>query len=251
MTRLAIFEAPSPNFDDRRADAEIRYLILHYTGMVSAAAALSRMCDARAKVSAHYMFEEDGRILRLVHEHNRAWHAGVSCWEGETDINSFSIGIELVNPGHAYPGYKGGYRPFPEAQMDSLVALCRRICETYNIRPWHVLAHSDVAPGRKKDPGELFDWPRLAREGLAVWPQRGGEDMQGKTFSKGQTGAEITQLQEDLRRYGYGLDCSGVYDAETIAVMSAFQRHFRPARFDGVADPESRTLLRQLLSLKS
>ncbi|HLJ64751.1 MAG TPA: N-acetylmuramoyl-L-alanine amidase, partial [Stellaceae bacterium] len=141
-------DRPSPNHNDRPGTGEVDMLILHYTGMKSADAALERLCSIEARVSAHYLIEEDGATWRLVEEHARAWHAGVSFWGGRTDINDASIGIELVNPGHEW-----GYRPFPAAQMTALVALCHGILERHPIPPHHILAHSDIAPQRKADPG--------------------------------------------------------------------------------------------------
>lgn len=156
---------------------------------------------------------------------------------GETDINSCSIGIELVNPGHAYPGYAGGYRAFPEAQMESLIDLMKDICARHDIKPQHVLGHSDVAPGRKIDPGELFDWPCLAEEGLALIPENSGAASEDFT---------ARDVQEKLRDFGYGIEVTGEYDAQTTAVIEAFQRHFRPRNFGGVMDGESYAILKEL-----
>ncbi len=160
-----IVEQPSPNHDARAEGKPLDMLLLHYTGMESAAAALDRMCDPAAKVSAHYMIDEDGTVYRLVDEDRRAWHAGVAHWAGEDDINSRAIGIELVNPGHEF-----GYRAFPEPQMAALEALCLDILSRHDIPPDRVLGHSDVAPDRRQDPGDLFDWKRLAAKGIGLWP---------------------------------------------------------------------------------
>src|SRR5919201_6489610 len=165
MTRLEIEDRLSPNHDVRGDPPRIDMLVLHYTGMTSAAAALERLCDPAARVSAHYVVEEDGRIWRLVPENRRAFHAGHSCWEGEGNLNAVSIGVEIVNPGHEW-----GYRPFPEAQMASVEELCRDVISRHPIPPHRILGHSDIAPDRKSDPGELFDWPRLARAGIGIWP---------------------------------------------------------------------------------
>ena len=233
--------SPSPNHDERRAGAGIRYLILHYTGMATGQEALDRLRDPEAKVSAHYLVEENGTIHQLVDEDKRAWHAGVSSWEGESDINSLSIGIELVNPGHDYPGYKGDYRPFPEAQMTSLLELSREIVDRHDIKPWHVLGHSDVAPARKIDPGELFDWRWLAQRGVGIWPKNVAEV---DTLSP-------DKLRRMLKEYGYGISTGDGENDELCTVLSAFQRHFRPENFSGEPDAESAALLDSLLAIKN
>ncbi len=248
MTVSAI-SALSPNFDERAADKAVDMVLLHYTGMESMAAALGRMLDVSAKVSAHYMIDEDGTLYRLVDEERRAWHAGVSSWSGERDINSVSIGIELVNPGHAYPGYAGGYRPFPEAQMAALEALMRDIMARHEISPARVLGHSDVAPARKKDPGELFDWERLAAAGLALMPEAPAA-LPGPDLGVGVEGDEVRALQAAVARIGYDIAETGVYDEATELVVSAFQRHYRRARVDGVADGETRARVSALLNLQ-
>jgi len=197
-------------------------LVLHYTGMKTAAEALERLCAPASQVSAHYLVDEDGTIWRLVAEEHRAWHAGISSWRGRSDVNGASIGIELVNPGHEW-----GYRPFPEPQMAALEALCRDILARHPILPRHVLGHSDVAPRRKQDPGELFDWPRLARAGIGLFPAASASDT-------------IADVQRLLAAIGYAVPASGRLDDETALVLAAFQRHFRPSRCDGVADAETR-----------
>ena len=160
-----MIHSPSPNFDARKSDANVDMLVLHYTGMRDGHVALERLRDPATKVSAHYMIEEEGTVYALVDEELRAWHAGVSCWAGQRDINGCSIGIELVNPGHEF-----GYRPFPAKQRDALVALAEDIVRRHAIPAHRVLGHSDVAPARKQDPGELFDWAGLARVGIGLWP---------------------------------------------------------------------------------
>ena len=221
---MHVHDRPSPNHDARPGAVDM--LILHYTGMESAQAALDRLCSPEAKVSAHYLVDEDGAVWRLVAEERRAWHAGVSSWRGRRDINGASIGIELVNPGH-----DNGYRLFPEAQMAALEALARDIIGRHPIPPRHVLGHSDVAPLRKTDPGELFDWQRLARAGVGLWPD----------FSlPPPPAADIAELQRQLAEIGYDTPRSGAEDALTTAVITAFQRHFRPSLCDGKADPETR-----------
>jgi N-acetylmuramoyl-L-alanine amidase len=226
-------ERPSPNHDARPPDQAVDILLLHYTGMPSAAAALDRLVDPAARVSAHYLIEEDGAVWRLVDEGRRAWHAGVSHWAGATDINARSIGIELVNPGHEF-----GYRPFPAAQMAALEALAARIVARHPIPRHRVLGHADVAPRRKEDPGELFDWPRLARAGLAIWPQ---PPVEPRIWSVG-------EAQTALARFGYGVPRGGHLDIETRAVATAFQRHFRPQSLTGELDAECCGILAALLA---
>ena len=221
---MRIIEHPSPNHDLRQGLVDM--LILHYTGMRTAAEALERLCSPEAKVSAHYMIEEDGRIWRLVPETRRAWHAGVSFWAGRRDVNARSLGIELVNPGHEF-----GYRAFPERQMAALEALCREIIARHPIPPRQVLGHSDVAPQRKTDPGELFDWPRLARAGIGLWPN---------AVAGAAPPATIAEMQRLLAAIGYETPLTGVLDDATRHIVSAFQRHFRPSRCDGEADEETR-----------
>src|ERR1700761_4110062 len=203
-------EMPSPNHDDR-GGAVIDMLVLHYTGMKTARDALERLCDPAAKVSAHYTVDEDGTVYVHVPEARRAWHAGISSWAGITDVNARSIGIELVNPGHEF-----GYRDFPGAQIEALTTLCHGILVRHPIPSARVLGHSDVAPARKEDPGELFPWARLARSGIGLWPQAGD----------GRAAADA------LVRFGYEPD------APQDKVITAFQRHFRPTRCDGIWDDE-------------
>lgn len=230
-------DLPSPNHGPRPAGVAIDTIVLHYTGMKTAAEALRRLCDPAAKVSAHYAMDEDGSVIRLVPEEMRAWHAGVSSWRGESNINDRSIGIEIVNPGHEF-----GYRPFPEPQMAALIALLHGILGRHRIPAARVLGHSDVAPGRKQDPGELFDWKRLAREGIGLWPDISQNDS--KTAPIPTVGA----VQALLAAYGYAVPQSGVLDAATRDTLVAFQRHFRPERVDGVIDSETVGRLRWLLA---
>ncbi|MFV0281233.1 MAG: N-acetylmuramoyl-L-alanine amidase [Rhodoblastus sp.] len=223
------FVQPSPNHGDRRGRTP-DCIVLHYTGMPGADGALARLCDPEAEVSAHYLVFEDGRIAQLVPEDRRAWHAGRSSWFAETDMNSVSIGIEIANPGH-----DGGLPPFPEAQIGALVALCRDIVARRAIAPTRILAHSDIAPGRKIDPGEKFPWAHLAAEGVGLWREP-APDRNGLILAFGATGPAIARLQRDFRALGYGLEETGVFDARTKIVVEAFQRRWRPARIDGVAD---------------
>ncbi|MGH6717681.1 MAG: peptidoglycan recognition protein family protein [Alphaproteobacteria bacterium] len=231
----AVIDRPSPNHDERPTPGLVDMLVLHYTGMASAGAALDRLTDATAKVSAHYVVDEDGTIFRLIAEHRRAWHAGVASWRGQRDVNGASVGVELVNPGHDF-----GYRPFPEAQMAALEALAKGILARHPIPARNVVGHSDVAPLRKDDPGELFDWARLARAGIGLWPELrpvGGE--MGLVLGPGAAGPPVADVQAALAAIGYGIGTGGVFDTGTEAVVRAFQRRFRPRRIDGRADPET------------
>jgi N-acetylmuramoyl-L-alanine amidase len=231
----------SPNFGPRAASAAIDMIVLHYTGMPEAEVALRWLCDPRSQVSAHYFVFEDGRAVRLVDESQRAWHAGVSFWAGETDINSRSIGIEIVNPGHEF-----GYRDFPDAQIDAVIALCRDIIARHRIPRERVLAHSDVAPGRKQDPGELFPWERLAAEGIGAWV-RPAPITPGHVLQLGDEGPEVRALRAQFGRLGYRAEDSDAFDAALETIVAAFQRHFRPIRVDGVADRSTVATLERLL----
>ena len=220
---LPIIESPSPNHGPRPGGTVIDMLVLHYTGMVDAAAALDRLTDPDAEVSAHYLIEEDGTAHRLVAEDRRAWHAGVASWRGHSNINDRSIGIELVNPGHEF-----GYRPFPEPQMAALIALATDILARHPIPARNIGGHSDVAPTRKQDPGELFDWARLAAAGLGLWPEEGDPDTNA--------------FADQLSRFGYDT-------ADLDAATTAFQLRFRPTQIDGIADSECARRLAGLLAL--
>lgn len=232
---------PSPNHEDRRGQP-VSMLVLHYTGMESGMAAVDWLANPASKVSAHYTIDEDGTVYIQVPEDRRAWHAGVSSWRGVTDVNSASIGIELANPGH-----ECGYRPFPEAQMDALIELGRGIVGRHPIPPRNIVGHSDVAPGRKQDPGELFDWKRLAEAGLGLWPGA-SRDGHFAPLEPGDAGEAVRAYQALLAAWGYGLAETGVFDAETEAVTLAFQRRFRPQALTGRADPETQGLLLALLA---
>jgi len=233
----------SPNHDARATLIDI--LLLHYTGMRSAEDALARLTDPAARVSSHYLVYEDGSIAQLVAEARRAWHAGVSSWQGATDINSRAIGIEIVNPGHEF-----GYRDFPQPQIDAVIALCRDIIARHRIPRERVLAHSDVAPARKEDPGEKFPWARLAAAGVGLWvePEPIGD---GEALASGQHGEAVAELQRLLSFFGYALEITGAYDDVTRQAVTAFQRHFRPARLDGIADGSTRETLRRVLTAAS
>lgn len=222
-----MIDCPSPNFDARAQP--ISMIVLHYTGMESGDAAIAWLADPVSKVSAHYVVAEDGQVVRMVDEGNRAWHAGRSFWRGITDVNSASVGIEIVNPGHEF-----GYRPFPAAQMDAVEALVAGVAARHRVTPAMVVGHSDIAPTRKQDPGELFDWPRLARAGLALATPDAGFDPRW-------TDAGVIAA---LGRFGYDVS------APQAAVV-AFQRRFRPANIDGTIDAETRGLLFGLLRAQS
>ncbi|WP_420349751.1 N-acetylmuramoyl-L-alanine amidase [Pelagibius sp.] len=229
MSALSILQRPSPNHDPRPDGPAVDILLLHYTGMESGAAALARLCDPAAKVSAHYCVEEDGRIFQLVDEDRRAWHAGVALWKGASNINARSIGIEIVNPGHEF-----GYRPFPAAQMTAVIQLAEDIVARHAIPPARVLGHSDVAPLRKEDPGELFDWPALAAAGIGLWP---GEQREAGALS-------ADAVASGLSAVGYGY-----VEEDLPAVIRAFQRRYRPAAVTGEADAETRGRLAGLLAM--
>lgn len=215
---------PSPNHDARALP--VTMLVLHYTGMQDAASAIDWLCNPASKVSSHYVVAEDGQVLRLVDEADRAWHAGRSFWRGITDVNSASVGIEIVNPGHEF-----GYRPFPEPQMRALIPLVAGIVARHGIAPANVVGHSDVAPTRKTDPGELFDWEKLARLRLALARPR--RNLQDPHWTPG-------GFLMALERFGYDV-------ADGPAAVRAFQRRFRPETIDGVADGECRAILLSLL----
>jgi len=230
----------SPNVSERACPADI--LLLHYTGMIDGPSALSWLCNPESKVSSHYFIDEAGNVTQLVPEAVRAHHAGVSSWEDTTDINSRSIGIAIVNPGHEHV-----YRDFPEAQIAAVIDLSWDIVSRRKIKPQHVLAHSDVAPARKQDPGEKFPWEELYEAGIGHWiaPVSIGD---GALLQPGDSGPAVAAMQAALRDYGYGQTVSGTFDDPTMVVVTAFQRHFRPARVDGVADHSTLRTLERLLS---
>ena len=224
MDELIHREAPSPNWNERALP--VTMVVLHYTGMRTAAEALERMVDPKAEVSAHYMIDEDGTVTRLVAEDRRAWHAGRSYWRGITDVNSASVGIELVNPGHEW-----GYHPFPDAQMEALIPLLAAIMERHGIQPENVVGHSDIAPARKDDPGELFDWELLARYRLALPTPK----------------PRISLIYDEPSKFYLALERWGYDIADGRAAIRAFQRRWRPRRIDGELDGEIGALLFELL----
>jgi N-acetylmuramoyl-L-alanine amidase len=216
-------ERASPNHDER--DGPVSFLVLHYTGMITAGAALARLCDPAARVSSHYLIEDDGTVWKLVDESRRAWHAGISCWRGQTALNGRSIGIEIANPGHEH-----GYVAFPEAQMRAVAELCRGILERHAIAARDVVAHSDIAPDRKEDPGEKFDWRHLAEQGIGIWPHGSGEPVAPQS------------VRTTLAAIGYRTDL----DLPTL--LRAFQRHWRQEAITGAADAETRARLAAVLA---
>jgi len=233
---------PSPNFGERKDGQRPDMILLHYTGMPDANAALHHLCSTSSQVSAHYFVFEDGRVVQTVPESKRAWHAGASSWAGETDINSCSIGIEIANPGHDF-----GYPDFPRRQIAAVILLCRGIGTRHRISPLRVLAHSDVAPSRKQDPGEKFPWRTLRDSGIGHWVEPAPIVEGDRLFALGDNNDAVAALQESLANYGYGVPVNGHYDSATQDVVAAFQRHFRPQRVDGVSDESTRTTLRDLL----
>ncbi|MFM8750550.1 N-acetylmuramoyl-L-alanine amidase [Rhabdaerophilum sp.] len=263
---------PSPNHGARMGGrgGEPRApdsIILHYTGMADASSALLWLCNPVAEVSAHYFVFEDGRIFQLVPESRRAWHAGRGSWRGETDMNSASIGIEIAHPGHD-PGRGFGANghplplpegvkpnpypppgpPFPERQIEAVIRLVGDIKSRWTIPDSRILAHSDIAPGRKIDPGENFPWEKLAAAGLGLWPTI-SSPAGGPTYRRGDEGMPVAALQSLFANFGYGLEISGVFDERMEAVVAAFQRHWRPGRVDGVADGETLQRLRALAGM--
>jgi N-acetylmuramoyl-L-alanine amidase len=244
MSLPSIIEAPSPNFNERLHPLDM--LVLHYTGMPDGPSALARMQENKEpRVSAHYMVEEDGRIFRLVPEDKRAWQAGRSSWRGQEDLNSRSIGIEIVNPGHEW-----GYRPFPDPQITSVIALCKAILSRWPIPQTRIVAHSDIAPARKEDPGELFPWKRLSEEGIGLWPAKTRpEPWMMHNVSLGDAGVTVERLQSDLATIGYTVPVHGKFDEETAAVVRAFQRRWRQSRVSGEGDPETVSAVHEVARL--
>lgn len=235
----------SPNFDDRNEHSKINILLMHYTGMKTAQDALDIMCNPEKSVSAHYMVYEDGEIVNLVPEEKRAWHAGISCWHGISSLNHTSIGIEIVNPGHEW-----GYVPFPAKQMDSVLELSKGILSRNDIPARNVIAHSDVAPSRKEDPGELFDWGYLAKNGVGLWHNvekvwRGGDILN----KPGEESSDVAQIQTMLADYGYHIRVDGYYGGKTEQIIKAFKRHFSPESINANWDKLTEERLKALIKL--
>lgn len=235
---MDIVSKPSPNFDARNAPLDM--LVLHYTGMETGQAALERLCDAEAKVSAHYVVEEDGRIFQLLDEDVRGWHAGVAGWRGITDINSHSIGIEIVNGGHDF-----GLPDFPDVQIEKVMALCTDILSRHTIKSRDIIGHSDVAPARKQDPGEKFPWKHLAQNGIGYWPHIDSEDRR-VLFEADERDRGVAVVQSGLGHIGYGIEVTGKLDAATRLVVAAFQRRYRPDQVDGIVDVMTLELIKDI-----
>lgn len=233
---------PSPNHGERKDGRRPDMILLHYTGMPNANAALELLTRQGSEVSAHYFVFEDGRIVQLVKESRRAWHAGVASWARESDINSCSIGIEIANPGHEF-----GYPDFPARQIAAVTALCRSILTRHTIPAVRVLAHSDVAPARKQDPGEKFPWRTLHDSGVGHWVKPAALTEEGTLLALGDRGEAVAALQASLAEYGYEIAVNGTYDTAMSGVVVAFQRHFRPQRVDGIADASTQKTLQELL----
>ena len=238
---MKVIQNPSPNFDARTLP--ISLLVLHYTGMETGAAALKRMCNPEAKVAAHYMVEEDGRVFQLVAEDKRAWHAGVSEWDGETNINSASIGIEIVNGGHDYPNEDGSLPGYPVAQIEAVIALSKDILKRNG--PLKIVGHSDIAPARKQDPGEHFPWPRLADAGLGFFPKDIAEDTR-VLFGADSRDRGVAIVQRGLAHMGYGARVTGVLDKDTRLIIGALQRRYRPNQIDGLIDIQTMEIIKAL-----
>ena len=236
QTKCACSLKPSPNFGKRKNGGKISMILLHYTGMEDDEQALGWLCNAESKVSSHYFINRDGTMQQLVAEECRAWHAGDAFWKGEKDINSCSIGIEIANAGD---------EDFPTEQMEAVIALCQDVMERHDIPAYRVLGHSDVAPGRKIDPGVKFPWRQLAEAGVGHMPALEKAEG-GRYFQKGDEGQPIQALQSMLAVYGYKVDVTGVFDGATEVAVKAFQLHFRPERVDGVADASTITTLYKL-----
>ena len=249
---------PSPNFNDRKHPIDM--LVLHYTGMETGQEALDRMCDPVAEVSAHYMIWEDGQIAQLVGEDKRAWHAGVSSWQGDADLNSRSIGIEIVNGGHDWPLAGGELPPFPDAQIEALIALCQGILGRWTIPQTRIVGHSDIAPARKDDPGEHFPWVQLAEAGIGLWPTapsgtstplKEGPHLIGRGLGRGDRTDAVRRVQTMLVEIGYELVQTGDYDAATEAVIRAFQRRWVQDQVTGQADLRTLQIIGQIHAFHS
>lgn len=239
---MQINDRPSPNFNDRKRKVSI--LVLHYTGMDDAEAAIERLADPDAGVSSHYVVDEDGAIVRMVAEDKRAWHAGAGAWRGESDVNSASVGIEIVNGGHCY-----GLPTFPDAQIEAVIALSRAILARWDIPQAGVIGHSDLAPERKLDPGERFPWRYLSRQGVGLWPEGVTGDRTVRHGPGRGSGETLARLQGLLRAIGYAEPGEGDYSARTRAVVAAFQRRFRPSQVDGLIDGETAAMIEAMARL--
>jgi N-acetylmuramoyl-L-alanine amidase len=236
---------PSPNHNERRGSGTADMIVLHYTGMPNDQDAINHLCNPASEVSAHYVVLQNGYVIQLVAEARRAWHAGASSWAGEIDINSRSIGIEIANPGHDH-----GYPTFPKRQVAAVTALCRSIFTRHRIPADRVLGHSDVAPARKRDPGEKFPWKVLADSGIGLWVKPAPIDQAGPTFTLGDTNPAIEETQALLANYGYEITATGFLNGATRDTVAAFQRHFRPQRVDGFIDASTIATLKSLIAAR-
>lgn len=234
---------PSPNVEPRLEGFVPRYLIMHYTGLETAKRSIEVLSRSDCRVSCHYVVDVDGAVTQMVPERLRAWHAGQSHWRGQTDLNSLSIGIEIQNPGHA-----AGYPDFPAEQMRAVLELSKDIMARNAITAEGVLGHSDIAPGRKIDPGEKFDWKWLAENGVGVWVEPAPVEGDDGGLGLGAEGEAVAGVQGALRAYGYGIEVTGLHDAQSVVVVTAFQRHFRPARIDGAIDRSTIETLSRLVA---
>ena len=241
---MKITQLDSPNFDERTLP--ISYLVLHYTGMETGADAIKRLCDPVAKVSAHYAVEEDGQIFQLVDEDKRAWHAGISQWQGESNINSASIGIEIVNGGHDFLNDNGQLPPFPDVQINALIPLCKDIMSRHGNLT--VLGHSDIAPARKIDPGEHFPWQGLAAAGIGIWPAIDTQDKR-ILFEQGSRDRGVAIVQRGLAYIGYCARVTGVMDENTVQIVQALQRRYRPDQMDGIIDIQTMEIIKALADI--
>lgn len=245
VTSLPHEVVPAIHFSDRVDVAGPDILLMHYTGVPTPEFAIEILTSGEREVSCHYLVRQDGGIVHMVDEDKRAWHAGKSSWEGAGDINSRSVGIEICNAGHG-----DDYHDFPDAQIEAVIVLSNDIIARHGIQPRHVLAHSDVAPGRKIDPGEKFPWARLASRGVGLWVTPAAV-ADGPVLDKGASGTQVAQLQQNLAAYGYGIDVTGDYDTATATIVQAFQLHFRPQLCDGRADVSTIATLEALLAAHS
>jgi N-acetylmuramoyl-L-alanine amidase len=241
-SRIGVRPHPSPNHNERKGKP-IDSIILHYTGMENADAALDLLCDPVHEVSSHYLVGADGQAFQLVPEARRAWHAGRGSWAGETDMNARSIGIEMDNLGHRLK-----HPRFEDAQIETVIALCKDIAVRHGISERRILGHSDVAVARKIDPGPAFPWDRLAAAGVGHWVSPAPVGIEGHSLQPDDSGPEVVELQQSLADYGYGIAVTGIYDGDTYKVVEAFQRHFRPAHVHGIADPSTRDTLARLVA---
>lgn len=242
-SRLVTQVTPAANIESRKGVKRPSLLIMHYTGMSCAEKAIDWLARAESGVSCHYVIDEAGKITQMVPESQRAWHAGVSCWRGERDINSHSIGIEIQNPGHQH-----GYPAFPPRQMAAVIALGRDIVKRNHMAPDGVLAHSDVAPERKIDPGEKFNWARLAHHGLGEWVRASPVRQEDDGLGIGTKSDDVRRAQSHLAAYGYDITATGELDTRTSFVLRAFQLHFRPRRITGRLDRSTILTLERLVT---